>query len=92
MRMNLNKATLEMDRLQIVKLHGAKGARVTCRKGMLWVTQEGVARDDFLAPGCDLAVETDGAVLIEALSASSATVDGDGEEVGATADVELVST
>jgi hypothetical protein len=75
MRLSLSKATLNLDRLQIVSLRGARGTRLTCGKGMLWVTQEGIARDDFLAAGCGVAVETDGTVLIEALSASSATLE-----------------
>jgi hypothetical protein len=73
--MNLNKATLDLDRRQIVKLGGARGAQLTCKHGLLWVTQEGLARDDFLAPGCSVEIQTDGAVLIEALSTSSAAVD-----------------
>lgn len=70
--MKLNRATLDLDRRQIVKLGGARGVRLTCKEGLLWVTQEGLARDDFLTPGRSIEVQTDGAVLIEALSASSA--------------------
>lgn len=73
--MKLNRATLDLDRRQIVKLGGARGVRLTCKEGLLWVTQEGLARDDFLTPGRSIEVQTDGAVLIEALSASSAAMD-----------------
>lgn len=69
---------MELERAQIMKLHGAKGARVTCRQGSLWVTQEGVARDDFLVPGISLEIEADGAVVIEAMMASSVTLDSAG--------------
>lgn len=91
MNMNLNKAMLDLDRLQIVKLHGARGVRLTCRMGMLWVTQEGILRDDFLAPKCGMTIETDGTVLIEALSASSASLERAGEATEVSADVELES-
>jgi len=89
MKMDLNKAALDLDRLQIVRLRGAKGVRLTCRRGMLWVTQEGIRRDDFLAPGCGVTVETDGMVLIEALSASSAFLDEREDAVEVSAGVEL---
>jgi hypothetical protein len=89
MKMNLSKATLDLDRLQIVRLRGAKGVRLTCRKGMLWVTQEGIRRDDFLAPGCGVTVETGGTVLVEALSASSATVEHGEEAVEVSTAVDL---
>ncbi len=85
MRVDLNKAMLGLHRLQIVKLQGARGARVTCREGTLWVTQEGFRRDDFLAPGCAITVETGGAVLIEALTESAVIVEGYGGETVAPA-------
>jgi hypothetical protein len=74
MKVDLDEATLSLDRLNIVKLRGAKGACVTCRAGVLWITQEGVPRDDLLPPGSSVRLETDGVVLIEALCASSATL------------------
>lgn len=91
MKMNLSEATLDLDRLQIVKLHGARGVRLICRTGMLWVTQEGILRDDFLAPNCGVTIETDGIVLIEALSASSANLARSREATAVSAAVERAS-
>ncbi|MGH8629827.1 MAG: DUF2917 domain-containing protein, partial [Burkholderiales bacterium] len=60
--------------------------------GLLWVTQEGFARDDFLGPGVSVAVETAGAVLIEALCVSSATVDVDAQPAREPARLELTAS
>jgi hypothetical protein len=75
MKMNVQKATMELDRLQTLKLRGARGVRLLCREGSLWITQEGVARDDFLVPGAFQEVETDGIVVIEAMMRSSLAID-----------------
>lgn len=75
MKVDIERATMELERSQIVRLRGAKGVRLTCRHGSLWVTQEGVSRDDFLVPGLSQLVETEGTVVIEAMVASSVTID-----------------
>jgi glycine/D-amino acid oxidase-like deaminating enzyme len=75
MKVDIERATMNLDRMQMIKLRGAKGVRLSCRTGSLWITQEGVARDDFLVPGRSQAIETDGVVVIEAMSASSLTID-----------------
>jgi hypothetical protein len=74
MKLDIGRATMELDRMQTMKLRGAKGARLTCRRGSLWVTQEGVARDDFLVPGITLEIESDGAVVIEAMVPSAVAI------------------
>ncbi len=71
MKLTVNQAAMTLQADQYLKLKGARGTRLTCRDGMLWITQEGVLRDDFLAPGCALTIATDGVVLVEAMSASS---------------------
>jgi hypothetical protein len=75
MKMDVERATMELDRLQILKLRGARGVRLLCQSGSLWVTQEGVARDDFLVPGTEQEVETDGVVVVEAMMPSSLAID-----------------
>jgi hypothetical protein len=87
--MKLDKATLDLDRRQILKLGGARGVRLTCREGLLWVTQEGLVRDDFLPPGSSVEVQTDGTVLIEALCPSSAAMDVEARPARRAARLEL---
>lgn len=75
MKVDIGRATMELDRTQMIRLRGARGVRLTCRKGSLWITQEGVSRDDFLVPGRSQVVETEGTVVIEAMVASVVTID-----------------
>lgn len=74
MKVDIERATMELHRMQIMKLRGAKGVHLTCRRGSLWVTQEGVARDDFLVPGISLEIESDGVIVIEAMVPSSVAI------------------
>lgn len=73
---------MDLERLQIIRLRGARGVRISCSRGSLWITQEGVARDDFLVPGVSQEIETDGVVVIEAMLPSSLTIDS-GKRTGA---------
>jgi Protein of unknown function (DUF2917) len=75
MRVDIERATMDFERMQIIRLRGARGVRLACRKGSFWITQEGVARDDFLVPGVSQEIETDGIVVIEAMLPSSLTID-----------------
>lgn len=75
MKVDIERATMDLERTQMLRLRGAKGVRLSCRKGSLWITQEGVARDDFLVAGRSQEIETDGVVVIEAMSAASLTID-----------------
>lgn len=75
MKVDIERATMDLERMQIIRLRGARGVQLSCRGGSLWVTQEGLARDDFLVPGVSQVIETDGMVVIEAMLASSLTID-----------------
>ena len=66
---------MDLERMQIIRLRRARGVQLSCGGGSLWVTQEGLARDDFLVPGISRVIETDGMVVIEAMLASSLTID-----------------
>lgn len=77
MKLDIERATMDLEKLQIIRLRGARGVRLSCGRGSLWVTQEGVARDDFLVPGASQVVETDGTVVIEAMTPSSLTIDSE---------------
>jgi hypothetical protein len=51
---------------QMLRLRGHAGTRLMCRSGTLWITQEGVLRDDFLCAGEALCVESSGLILAQA--------------------------
>lgn len=75
MKVDIEGMTVNLDRLQIIKLRRARGVRLYCSSGSLWVTQENIPRDDFLQPGASQEIESDGIVVIEALAASSLSMD-----------------
>jgi hypothetical protein len=74
MKISVGNAVFKLEPQQIVTLRGARGVRLRGETGLLWVTQEGSMRDDFLRPGSELSVQSDGAVLIEAMCPSSLTL------------------
>jgi hypothetical protein len=83
MKVDRERAIMDLERLQIIRMRGARGVRLSCDRGNLWITQEGVARDDFLVPGVSQVIETDGTVVIEAMTPSSLIIDS-GKHAGAT--------
>ncbi len=67
MDIEFRQAGVELPEQQFLRLDDACGAHITCRSGTLWVTQEGVAQDDFLNPGDALTLETAGIALLQAM-------------------------
>lgn len=67
MDIEFRQAGVELQEQQLLRLDDARGARITCRNGTLWVTQEGIAQDDFLHPGDALMLETAGIALLQAM-------------------------
>lgn len=67
MDIEFRQAGVELQEQQLLRLENACGTRITCRNGTLWVTQEGIAQDDFLNPGDTLALETAEVVLLQAV-------------------------
>ena len=51
---------------QMLRLRGQAGTTLVCQSGTLWITQEGVLRDDFLSAGEALCVESTGLILAQA--------------------------
>lgn len=68
--------TVGLDRYRILRLEHARGVSVKCQTGMLWLTQEGVPDDAFLAPGEQLEIQTRRLVLVEALRDSTFRLSG----------------
>lgn len=57
---------------QVLRIFADPGTTVTCEAGTLWVTQHGVARDDFLRAGESLRIEGAGLALAEAVGSAAA--------------------
>ena len=74
MNRNPVETIMEMSPGQIERLYGASGVRLTCHKGMVWVTQEGLVRDDFLSAGKSLELVASGLTLIEGVGRAGASL------------------
>jgi DUF2917 family protein len=59
--------TLELARGETLSLDDALGVRITGRSGVVWVTQERRAFDDFVCAGASLTVSERGRTVVEAL-------------------------
>jgi len=57
---------------QMLRLRAHAGTTLTCQSGTLWITQEGVLRDDFLSAGESLCIESPGLVLAQVAGLSPA--------------------
>jgi hypothetical protein len=66
MKVEIENAAIELTPTQLLRLSGAAGVRIVCRSGTVWVTQEGVLRDDFLRPGEALTLRSPGVTLAQA--------------------------
>ncbi len=75
MNVKIENATIELDAAQLLRLKGAAGARVVCRSGTVWVTQEGVRRDDFLRRGESLTLQSRGVTLAQAVDRASFAIE-----------------
>jgi hypothetical protein len=72
MKPDLKDSVLELLPMQVLRLHAAAGVTIDCDNGTLWVTQEGLARDDFLSAGESLCIVSDGVTLVEAVGGAIA--------------------
>lgn len=50
---------------QVLRLRKHAGTTLICQSGTLWITQEGVLRDDFLSAGELLCIESPGLILAQ---------------------------
>ena len=67
MKPDFQDCVLELLPAQILRLRAAAGVTISCDHGILWVTQEGRARDDFLSAGESLCIGSTGLTLVEAV-------------------------
>ena len=74
MRLLLGQSKLALERDQLVALRGAKGVRVACLTGALWLTQEQDRADVILEAGQSVVVDQSGLTLIMALGSATLRV------------------
>lgn len=74
MNIRLRHAPICLPKGQAALMDDARGARVHCRGGSVWVTQEGDRRDIVLEPGDSILIERDGMAVVSALRDASIEV------------------
>ncbi len=72
MKPDSHDCVLDLQPAQVLRLHAAAGVTISCNGGIVWVTQEGRARDDFLSAGKSLCIASDGVTLVEAIGDKAA--------------------
>jgi hypothetical protein len=65
-------SVVDLPPAQVLRLRAASGLTISCDGGTLWVTQEGIARDDFLSAGESLCIVSAGMTLVEAVGGAVA--------------------
>ena len=65
-------SVLDLPPAQILRMRAASGVTILCESGILWVTQEGSPRDEFLSAGESLCLVGAGLVLVEAMGDAAA--------------------
>src|SRR5262245_19718530 len=74
LKLALGQSRVGLERDQEIALRDAKGVRVCCLDGALWITQEGMAADPLLEAGQSLLIDTPGLTLVMALGRSTLRV------------------
>ena len=70
-----------MARREIVRIPHAAGARMYCRRGSVWITQDGEAQDWVLGPDEEVQLTRAGDALIYALEPSSVLIERQAERL-----------
>ena len=74
MHLQLESATLQIARGQLVRLEDAAGRVVRSRGGAVWVTEDGQLRDVVLRDGESYRLTGDALVIVHALRDAQVTV------------------
>jgi hypothetical protein len=77
--MSKPKFVVELEQGDLLPLDSAKGVRISCVEGSLWLTEERGAADVVLQPGQSYEVEATGRTLVQAMSRSRVAVEALGE-------------
>jgi hypothetical protein len=76
MEVLLRDATLTVFEDLPVSFRGARGTRLTCTEGVVWLTQEKDLRDLHLRSGQSYLIENNGLILLEGSPRGSLRVSG----------------
>jgi hypothetical protein len=71
MNLALGLSSVGLERDQLIAIRDAKGIRVSCLDGALWITQEKMAADVLLEAGQSLVIDSPGLTLVMALRPST---------------------
>ena len=71
MNVALDASTLSLSRDGLIAVRDAKGSRVRCLSGSLWITEDHSDRDIIVGPGESFTLRRDGLTLIMALHPAS---------------------
>ena len=71
MKLALGQSSVGLERDQLIAVRDARGVRVSCLDGALWITQETMAADVVLEAGQSLVIDTPGLTLVMALRPST---------------------
>jgi hypothetical protein len=74
MDVQLHHAAVELEARAFLTLSDARGARVLCLSGELWITQDGDPNDHFVAPGAVFDITAPGTVVVQAEEPSRAVL------------------
>ena len=71
MKLELGQSSVGLERDQLIAVRDAKGVRVSCLDGALWVTEENLAADVLLEAGQSVVIDSPGLTLVMALRPST---------------------
>ena len=73
--MSNRKFVVELEQGDLLPLDRAKGVRISCVEGSLWLTEERGAADVVLQPGQSYEVAASGRTLVQAMARSRVAVE-----------------
>ncbi|MBI3156676.1 MAG: DUF2917 domain-containing protein [Burkholderiales bacterium] len=74
MMIETRELLIEIERGKIVPMKDARGMRVVCTRGVVWITQHRCTEDVILGAGQSLQVAACGALVVQALRDASVTL------------------
>ena len=74
MNIALDASTLSLSRDGVIAIRDARGTRVRCVSGALWITEDSCTADTILLPGDSVTLQRPGLTLIMALEGACLTL------------------
>lgn len=71
MKIDLGSGEIRLADNSPLSLRGARGVRITCTAGTIWITVADEPGDTFLAPGQAYVVQGNGLAIVESIGAGS---------------------